>query len=147
MSALLAIAWLLLSETPGLRQSIGVGVVLVGAYLLEVEEARTGLLAPLHILLRRPGTVWAIIASALWGASTVFEKLSIEHLSPPSGPSVAPLGTSLMVVLLTPGAFFSSDQGEFKGQWSGLRAHPRALALAVPPAVLRPPLAFTGIAL
>jgi drug/metabolite transporter (DMT)-like permease len=86
----LVIAWLLLSETPGLRQSIGVGVVLVGAYLLEVEEARTGLLAPLRVLLHRPGTVLAIIASALWGASTVFEKLSIEHLSPPSGPSTCP---------------------------------------------------------
>ena len=143
----LLIAWLLLSETPGMRQSIGVGVVLLGAYLLEVEEARTGLLAPLRVLLRRPGTVLAIIASALWGASTVFEKLSIEHLSPPSGPSVALLGTSLMVVLLTPGAFFSSDQGAFKGQWSGLRAHPRALALAVLLAGVAPLFGFTAIAL
>jgi len=43
----LLIAWPTLGETPGLRQTIGVAVVLFGVYLLDVEEARTGLLAPL----------------------------------------------------------------------------------------------------
>ena len=52
-----------------------------------------------------------------------------------------------MVVLLTPGAFFSSDQGALKGQWSGLRAHPRALALAVLLAGVAPLFGFTAIAL
>ena len=36
----LFIAWFALAETPGLRETLGVAVVLLGAYLLEVEEAR-----------------------------------------------------------------------------------------------------------
>src|SRR5437870_1064912 len=75
----LLIAWIALGEVPGLRQTLGVGVVLCGAYLLEVEEARTGWLAPLRLLLRRPGTLLAVGASALWGTTTVLEKLSIDH--------------------------------------------------------------------
>src|SRR6266487_4541018 len=104
----LLVAWLTLAEVPGVHQTIGVAVVLFGAYLLEVEEARTRLLAPLRALFRRPGVLLAIIASALWGTSTVLEKLAIEHMFPPSGPVVALLGISLMVLLLTPGALRSS---------------------------------------
>jgi len=92
----LLLAWPTLGETSGLRQSIGVAVVLFGAYLLDVEEARIGLLAPLRVLLRRPGTLLAIVASAPWGATTVLEKLAIEHVTPPSGPLVALLGTFLL---------------------------------------------------
>ena len=68
---------------------------------LFVEEARTGLLAPLRLLLHRPGTLLAIAASALWGTTTVLEKLAIDHMTPPSGPAVALIGTFLLVALLT----------------------------------------------
>ncbi len=43
-------------DATNVRQTPGVTMVLSGTYLLEVEEARMGLLAPLHLLLRRPGT-------------------------------------------------------------------------------------------
>ena len=82
----LLLAWPTLHEVPGLRQSTGVAVMLLGAYLLDVEEARTELLAPLRLLLHRPGTLLAIAASALWGTTTVLEKLAIDHMTPPSGP-------------------------------------------------------------
>jgi drug/metabolite transporter (DMT)-like permease len=74
----LLVAWFTLGETPGARQTIGVGLLLFGAYLLGVEEARTGL----QILFHRAGALLAVIASALWGATTVLEKLSIEHMTP-----------------------------------------------------------------
>ena len=143
-------AWFTLGETPGARQTIGVGLVLFGAYLLEVEQARTGLLAPLQVLFRRAGALLAVIASALWGATTVLEKLAIEHVTPPSGPFVALVGTALMVVLLTPGAFFASlreGTPARKGRWSGLRAHPGALTTAIVLAGTAPLFGFTAIAL
>jgi len=146
----LLVAWLTLGETPGARQTIGVGLVLFGAYLLEVEEVRTGLLAPLHVLFHRAGAMLAVIASALWGATTVLEKLSIEHVTPSSGPFVALVGTALMVVLLTPGTFLSSEREgppAQKGRWSGLQAHPRALITAVVLAGIAPLFGFTAIAL
>ena len=146
----LFIAWLTLSETPGLRQTTGVAVVLFGAYLLEVEEARAGPLAPLRVLLRRPGIILAVIASALWGTTTVLEKLSIEHMTPPSGPFVALLGTLLTVLLLTPGVFMFSDRAAKSTNergLSGLRAHPRTFSIAVLLAGVAPLFGFTAIAL
>lgn len=146
----LLVAGFLLREVPGVRQSLGVVVVLFGAYLLEVKEARTGLLAPLQVLLRRPGTLLAIAASALWGTTTVLEKLSIDHMTPPNGPVVALLGTFLMVLLLTPGALRPAHQeGSTAHQEKrrGLRAHPRAVVLAIVIAGIAPLFGFTAIAL
>jgi bacterial/archaeal transporter family protein len=108
------------------------------------------LLAPFRALFRRPGVLLAVIASALWGTTTVLEKLAIEHMTPPSGPVVALLGTFLLVLLLTPGALRSSGNEATRVQqngWKGLRAHPRALALAVLIAGIAPLFGFTAIAL
>ncbi len=146
----LLIAWFTLGETPGLRQTIGVTVVLFGSYLLEVEEARTGFLAPIRVLLSRPGTILALVASALWGTTTVLEKLSIDHMTPHSGPVVALVGTFLLVLLLTPGIFRSSRENErvsLKGRFHGLRTHPRALSAAILLAGVAPLFGFTAIAL
>lgn len=146
----LLVAWFTLGETPGMRQAIGVAVVLSGAYLLDVKEARTGWLAPVRVLLRRPGTLFAVCASALWGTTTVLEKLSIEHMSPPSGPVVALLGTFLMVLLLTPGAVRSTRQKQVEDQLDrrgGLAVHPYALTLAILIAGIAPLFGFTAIAL
>jgi drug/metabolite transporter (DMT)-like permease len=146
----LLVAWFTLGETPGLRESVGVAILLFGAYLLEVKEARTGLLAPLSVLVRRPGALLAIIASAMWGITTVLEKLAIEHTIPQSGSFIALAGTVLMVALLTPGAFIQSgktDASDQKKGWYGLRLHPRALFLAVLIAGIAPLFGFTAIAL
>jgi drug/metabolite transporter (DMT)-like permease len=146
----LLLAWPAVGETPGLRQTIGVALVLFGACLLEVEEARTGLLAPVRVLLQRSGTLLAIVASALWGATTVLEKLAIEHVTPRSGPLVALLGTSLLVVLLTPGVFRSSQPekpSSTRGTWQGLRPHARALFAAIALAGVAPLFGFSAIAL
>ncbi len=40
----LLIATVTLGEVPGIRQSLGVAIILFGTYILEVEQARTGLL-------------------------------------------------------------------------------------------------------
>jgi drug/metabolite transporter (DMT)-like permease len=146
----LLIAWVAIGEIPGLRQTIGVVVLLVGAYFLEVEAARTGVLAPLKVLLRRPGTMLAVLASAIWGTTTVLEKLAIEHMNPPSGPFVALAGTVLLVLFLTPNALWSArkaDGGAQKHGWHGLRLHPRTFLLAVGLAGIAPLFGFTAIAL
>ncbi len=146
----LLVAWPTLHEIPGLRQAIGVVVILLGAYLLEVEQARTGLLTPLRILLRRPGTLSAVIASALWGITTVLEKLAIEHVTPPSGPLVALIGTFLTVALLTPGALLPSNRASSPAEKTtpgGLSAHPRSFAAAALIAGVAPLFGFTAIAI
>lgn len=145
----LLVAWLTLGETPGWWEALGVAIILVGAYLLEVAETRTGLLAPLAVLVQRPGAVFAILASALWGITTVLEKLAIKHVTPPSGPLVALAGTLLTVVLLTPGAWWRGRRAESSApeqRFSGLERHPRAFFVAVLIAGIAPLFGFTAIA-
>lgn len=146
----LFIARFVIAEIPGLRETIGVAVVLFGAYVLEIKEARTRLLEPLRVLLHRPGTLLAIIASALWGSTTVLEKLAIEHMTPASGPFVALSGTALMVVLLTPNAFLSPGKTRIPEEKRGMRGlliHPRTLLIAVFIAGIAPLFGFSAIAL
>ncbi len=89
-----------------------------------------------------------MLTSALWGTTTVLEKLAIDHMTPPSGPVVALLGTFLMVVLLTPGAWWMrSREAIQESRWKGLTTHPRALALVVLLASIAPLFGFTAIAL
>lgn len=145
----LLVAWLTLGEMPGVREALGVAIILLGSYLLEVEETSTGLLAPLAVLVRQPGAVFAILASALWGITTVLEKVAIEHVSPPSGPLVALAGTLLTVVLLTPGAFGARrrvDTPPPKHPLGGLGRHLRAFLVAVLIAGIAPLFGFTAIA-
>lgn len=151
--------WLILGEIPGLRETLGVIVILLGAYLLDVEEIRTSLLAPIRLLLRRPGTLLAIVASACWGVTTVFEKLAIQHVDPPSGPLVALAGTALTVMLLTPGACLVHHQtpppsdgrdgrdGRAHLWWGGPDAYLRLVVVAALLAGIAPLFGFTAIAL
>jgi drug/metabolite transporter (DMT)-like permease len=153
------VAWIVLGETPGLRESLGIVIILLGVYLLEVQDARTGLLAPLIILGNRSGAVMAILASGLWGTTTVLEKLAIEHVMPPNGPLVALISTALTVLLLTPNAIFalsrssrtaSPEAVETLGQKKrigGLRAQLRTFLVAVTIAGIAPLFGFTAIAL
>jgi len=152
----LLVALVMLGEIPGLQQVLGVAIILFGAYLLEVREARTGLLTPLLILVRRPGAALAIVASMLWGTTTVLEKLAIEHVRPPSGPLVALVGTTITVVLLTPNALaplFRPDNSATRadtlkqpGLFGGLGAHRPALLAAAIIAGIAPLFGFTAIA-
>jgi len=151
------VAWIVLGETPGLREGLGIVVILLGVYLLEVRDAPTGLLAPLVILGNRSGAVMAILASGLWGTTTVLEKLAIEHVTPPNGPLVALISTALTVLLLTPNAIFAlsrssrtASPGETLGQKKGiggLRAQLRTFLVAVTIAGIAPLFGFTAIAL
>lgn len=152
----LVVAWIMLGETPGPREGLGIAIILLGAYLLEVKEAQAGVLAPLVVLLRRPGAALAIIASMLWGTTTVLEKLAIEHVRPPNGPLVALVGTVITVVLLTPNALAplfrhddtspSTDPSKHQALFGGLSAHRLSFLAAAILAGIAPLFGFTAIA-
>lgn len=139
----LLVAWPVLGERPGLQGALGVTIILVGAYLLDLPKGAVNGLAPVLALLQRPGTLLAVFASALWGVTTVLEKVAIEHATPPSGPMVALASTLVTVLLLTPGALAARRLGDR----SLLTAHPRALGTAVLIAGIAPLFGFSAIAL
>ena len=146
----LLFAWLTLGEEPGVTQTSGVLIILLGAYLLEVKEARINIFDPLRTLARQPGALFAICASALWGITTVLEKLAIKHVSPSSGPVVALASTALTVVFLAPGAWLARRQlHQYSLPAVGYTAgnQRRALLIAVCISGIAPLFGFTAIAL
>lgn len=152
----LLIAWIALGEIPGILPGIGVAIMLAGAYILDVGEARTGWFAPLLALVQLPGSLLAILASALWGTTTVLEKLAIQHVTPPNGPLVALAGTFIMTLFLTPNAFRARRRpkpdspvqaGVPQRGFQGLRLHVRIFILAAMIAGIAPLFGFTAIAL
>src|SRR5258708_10044909 len=65
----LLIAWLLLGQWPGLRQTLGVPGVLFAADFLGVPAARKNLLAPPTLFLPRPRTPLPLLSSPLLGTT------------------------------------------------------------------------------
>ena len=77
------------------------------------------------------------------------EQVSLAGCSSSPG-GLGRLGTSLLVVLLTPGVFRSSrpeKPASIRGTWQGLRTHLRALFAAIALAGVAPLFGFTAIAL
>ena len=91
-----------LREIPSPRGIIGVLLIVVGAYLFQIERVGEGLLAPVHALARQPGVLLAVGASFVWGLTPIFEKIAIQHSSPENPLAVAFATTLLTVVLLFP---------------------------------------------
>src|SRR6266508_3724823 len=91
-----------LREIPSVRGIVAVLLIVLGAYLFQLREVGKGLLAPVQALTHQPGVLLAIGASFVWGLTSIFEKIAIQHTSPENPLIVAFVTTFLTVVLLTP---------------------------------------------
>lgn len=87
-----------LGEIPTTIPLIGVGLMIVGAYLLSLSSWREAF-APLHAALHQKALWLAIAASVLWGITPVFEKTAIEHTFPENSTAAA-FGALLALTLI-----------------------------------------------
>ena len=94
------ISAIFLGETPSTRGMMGVGLVLVGGYWLNLSNADR--LAPLKALALKPGVALVLLAGLLWAITPLLEKTAIRHTSPESPRFAAFVATALLVILLTP---------------------------------------------
>lgn len=94
----LLISAITLGETPTLVPLIGVGLVILGAYVLGLSSWRLALV-PLQAMLHQRALLLAILASVLWGVTPVFEKTAIQHTFP-ENPTAAALSALLVLTLM-----------------------------------------------
>lgn len=87
-----------LYEIPARLPLIGVGLVIVGAYLLALSSWRD-ILVPLQVTAYRRSVWLAIAASVLWGITPVFEKTAILHTFP-ENPTAAAFGALLALAII-----------------------------------------------
>jgi len=111
-----------LREIPAPVPLIGVGLVIVGAYLLALSSWRA-VLAPLQVIAYQRSVWLAIAASMLWGVTPVFEKTAILHTFP-ENPTAAAFGALLALVII----LFPIMQRSTKHSASQIRARWRGFA-------------------
>lgn len=75
-------AWLVLGERPSSAGVVGVGVIVLGAYLLNASKHRASLLAPFAALLRDPGARAMLIVAFLYSFSAAYDKVGTRASSP-----------------------------------------------------------------
>jgi drug/metabolite transporter (DMT)-like permease len=74
--------FLLLGEVPGPFGLLGVLMVVVGVYLLNMRSAGPGLLAPLRALLHDSGALRMLSVAVLWSVSGTLDRVAVLHSSP-----------------------------------------------------------------
>lgn len=94
----LLISAITLGEIPTPVPLIGVGLVMIGAYLLGLSSWREAF-APLQAALHQRALWLAIMASILWGITPAFEKTAILHTFP-ENPTAAAFGALLVLALM-----------------------------------------------
>jgi len=72
----LPIEWLLLGDVPGPGGLGGILLVVAGVYLLNFDERRSGLLAPLAAVFRDPGARRMLAVALIWSISSVVDKVA-----------------------------------------------------------------------
>ena len=94
----LLVSSVMLREIPAPVPLVGVGLVIVGAYLLALPSWREAL-APLRAVVHQRALWPALGASLLWGLTPVFEKTAIQHTFP-ENPTAAAFGALLALALM-----------------------------------------------
>lgn len=84
----------------------GILIVIVGSYLINVEDIRKGALAPLKDIINNKGVLLTILAFTFWGISPFFEKNALTHITPQQPLLLAFYEVLIMVGLFLPYVLF-----------------------------------------
>ncbi|MCB2186594.1 MAG: DMT family transporter [Deltaproteobacteria bacterium] len=114
-----------LGELPSPAGFLAVGLVVAGAYILNVHQAKTGVWAPLLAIRREKGSWLMLVVSLLYAYTSVLGKKAILASSPWFMAGVYPplMGIGLVTILAL--------RGEFPRSWPGRRGPMAALALCM----------------
>ena len=79
---LLVLSPIILDEFPTFYGLIGIILIVIGSYLINIKLAKGGLLAPIKSLFVNKGTRYMLIISFIWSISANFDKLAVNASSP-----------------------------------------------------------------
>lgn len=69
-------------ELPGIYGIVGVLLIVIGAYTLNIKERKQGLFSPLKALINNKGARLMFLASFLMAITTIIDRVAIENSSP-----------------------------------------------------------------
>jgi uncharacterized membrane protein len=73
---------LIVGEYPNLFDCMGIFLIVIGSYLLNIKEKSQGYLAPFKALLYQPGPKLMLIVAFLWSITSNFDKIGVQNSSP-----------------------------------------------------------------
>ena len=73
---------ILLGEKPSLQGMLGIFLIVMGAYCLNLSHIRSGFFAPLRAIIKEPGSRMMLIVSFIYSMTSVISKVGILHSSP-----------------------------------------------------------------
>jgi uncharacterized membrane protein len=79
--SLILISYVILGESVSFRGGIGILLIALGSYTLNLKEIGRGFLEPIKAIKREPGSVFMIIVAILYGLTNTFGKQAINHSS------------------------------------------------------------------
>ena len=94
------IAFFILGEAIGFKGFLGIAVVVMGAYVLQISKSKRGLLEPIKALAKHKGVQLSFIAYFLWAITPSFEKTAILHTFPQNPSFAAFVGKTISIFLL-----------------------------------------------
>lgn len=86
------IAFIFLDENIIFKGWLGILLICIGAYILQISSLKTGWLAPFKDLLTHKGVLLSLIAYFIWAITPLLEKTAIFHTNPQTPPFVAMMG-------------------------------------------------------
>ena len=89
---------LILGERPHAVGVAGVLLIVLGAYLLNVQDFRHGPLGPFRALLRDPGARMMLGVAFLWSISSNYDKIGVDATSPLAWPVIVHSFVTLVLV-------------------------------------------------
>ncbi|NPV03936.1 MAG: EamA family transporter [Syntrophaceae bacterium] len=113
---------LLLDESIAAGGALGIGLIVAGAYVLNLSKARAGMLGPIRAVAREPGS-WIMLAiSLIYAVTAPLGKIAVLHSNPWFFAAVYNLVLTVIIVALWPVA--GNDRGA-----PGLFSRPRAMLM------------------
>ncbi|HTL88586.1 MAG TPA: EamA family transporter [Leptolyngbya sp.] len=73
---------LIVNENPTIADAIGIFLIVVGSYVLNLRERKQGYLAPLRVLFRNKGSRFMLVVAFIWSITSNFDKVGVVHSSP-----------------------------------------------------------------
>lgn len=95
----LIISFIFLGEVLTEKIVLGILLICMGAYLLELSRVKKDLLAPFKVLLAHKGIQFSLIAYFIWAITPIFEKTAIIHTTPQVPPFVSLVGFSFSTLV------------------------------------------------
>ncbi|MBI3034633.1 DMT family transporter [Candidatus Woesearchaeota archaeon] len=93
---LLVTSPLIVHEFPPVAGILGISLVVLGAYVLQIKEFHKGYLAPFKALFKEPGPRLMLIVAFIWSITSNIDKIGVAN----SSPIFWAFSLSLMMVIL-----------------------------------------------